>query len=159
MIYNGHVKNREELENILQESLPKKAQVHFAYVFRNAKGPDENDYVLLAYWSLGKRFYGVAGGRVIFKGEAYPWNLTFVAFDPKSPDKRKHLKTELVRMQRVTAMSGKAGSSIESALARMVEIESAWLDGHDTNPEVDYAGIIGALPEMPADGFGAPSHN
>lgn len=159
MIYNGHVKDREELENILQEGLPKKAEVHFAYVFRSAKGPDDNDYVLLAYWTLGKRFYGAAGGRRIFRGDAYPWKIAYVAFDPKSTDKRKHLRTELGRMQRITEMTGKSQSSIETALARMVEIEEAWMEGHDPNPEVDYAGLIGALPEMPSDGFGAVNQN
>lgn len=159
MIYNGHVKDREALENILQEGLPKKAEVHFAYVFRNTKGPDDNDYVLLAYWSLGKRFYGAAGGRRIFRGDAYPWKLSYVAFDPKSNDKRKHLKTELYRMQKIRQMSGGQVSAIETALARMVEIEEAWVEGRDATPELDYAGMIGALPEMRSDGFGAISKN
>lgn len=131
-IYHG-IQNREQLEIICGDLLPKKAKVWFAYYQQHKKmAPNEYKYGLVCYYEFEKRFYGIMCGRVIIGGEALPWKREGFMFNQDNNDSRWRLETELARakeaMDKIREKPGneEKTSIFEDVLTRMIEREKEW---------------------------------
>lgn len=131
-VYHGRINNREELEIVTGDLLPKEAIVWFAYLHVAQIAKNENKYGLVCYYEFKNRFYGLMCGRMIIGGEALPWKRENYMFNPDNSDPRWHLETELHRAKREMDVvrererKPEMVSIFEEVLQRMVDKEKEW---------------------------------
>jgi hypothetical protein len=131
--YNGKLKKRQDLEMILQEMLPKKANVMFATLIKRPiiaeyGGPSGQKEDCLAFWEIGHLFICVHAVRTMLPHEitgrvqVSPWRI--------AAEGRVDAKQELARCSDPNIHWPPVFNELKDALrelyAKMVEMEAEW---------------------------------
>lgn len=135
--YNGHLKSRKDLEIVLQERLPRKAKVLFAYLSKKPVpmpyGPPGQQEDLLAFWQVEHLFLSVHGLRRCIPNEISGEMEYGQWMFPQ--ETRINPKTFLSGLTDERVKWPEAWNNLKDAIrevaAQMVEIEQEWA----LNPE------------------------